>query len=107
VNIAGHQQGAAAIANFEKSELILDKLVQEYPKNPQFRRDSAVVLRELGLVQVKARDRDKGLQNLQRSVERLEKLLEEFPNRADLKSELETSRQMLHEAISSSPAISA
>jgi len=107
MNIAGHQEGAAAIANFEKSELILDKLVQEYPKNPQFRRDSAVVLRELGLVQIKARDRDKGLQNLQGSVERLEKLLEEFPNRADLKAELETSRQMLKESLAPTPAISA
>jgi serine/threonine-protein kinase len=107
MNIAGHQEGTAAIASFEKAQSIFDSLVLKYPKNPQFRRDSAVVLRELGLVQVKGGDRDKGLQNLQRSVERLEKLLEEFPNRADWKSDLEISRRMLNESLAPAPAVNA
>jgi serine/threonine protein kinase/tetratricopeptide (TPR) repeat protein len=100
LNIGGHQAGAAAIASFEKSQAILQELVAKYPKNPQFRRDLAIVLRELGLVQVKSGDREKGLANMQHSVKRLEKLVEEFPDRPDLKSELETSRRMLDEAVS-------
>ncbi len=99
MNIAGHQEGTAAIASFEKSRAIFTDLVQQYPQNPQFRRDLAVTLRELGVVQIKTGDRETGRQNLRSSVELLEKLLEEFPNNSVFQDDLDTSRHALDEAL--------
>jgi serine/threonine-protein kinase len=107
MNIANHQEGNPAIGNFEKARSILENLVQKYPQNPQFRRDLAVLLRDLGLVQFKAGDHDGGLRNVQSSVQRLEKLLEEFPNRPDLKSDLDNSRRTLKETLAPPTTVNA
>jgi serine/threonine-protein kinase len=85
----------AAVENCAKAQAIFSELVKRYPQNPQFRRDLAVTVRSRGILELANGQRESGLQNLRSSVEQLEKLLEEFPNHEDFKTELNTSRRAL------------
>ncbi len=95
MNIGSQQNGAAAIDSFDKSRAILAELIDQWPQDLRFRRDLAVTLRGLGYRQIQAGDRSTGRQNLESSINRLEKLIEEAPDNQEFKDELDTSRKSL------------
>jgi hypothetical protein len=99
MNIGFRQELVAATANFEKAESILQKLVDEHPRNRRFRRDLAVTKRELGVKLMDAGQRDAGLKRLRQSVDALETLVNEAPQEQDFERELKTSRDALENAV--------
>ena len=100
MNMARGQDPLAAEASFEAARTALAELVKQYPENPQFRRDLAANLRELGNVQLNAGKRQTARKNIQSSVDLLEKLVEAFPNERGFSDELKNSRQALNAAAS-------
>src|SRR4029077_8262740 len=99
LNVARGQEPAAALESVKISHAILADLVAQSPQNPQFRRDLAAALRELGVLQAKAGDREHGLNNLRQSVEQFQQLIEQFPKDDDLNEELKKSRDELNNAL--------
>ncbi len=98
MNMAPGQELAAAKTTLEQSQQLLDGLIEQYPLNPQFKADQAATIRELGIVQMQLGDLDRGRQNLESSVEALEKLHAEFPGNEDFNQQLQRSREKLREA---------
>jgi serine/threonine-protein kinase len=104
MNMAREEEPIAKEASFDAARATMAELVKQYPENPQFRHDLAVVLRELGKLQFDAGKRQTGRKNLQLSVECLEKLVNEFPKEKEFGEELEKSRRALGESKQNSNA---
>jgi tetratricopeptide (TPR) repeat protein len=93
INMADSQQGAAAIDTFGKAVAILTELVELYPENAQFRRDRAVTLRSLAVLQHAAGQPDAARKNLRTALDDLTTLTARFPDNKDFAVQLAETRK--------------